>query len=690
MNDLLLIQLNKNKQLVYDYLFCQRLASALHTHYIKAKNFELDLIKILGKSKLRNDIILMPKQIEILNEIDKYSKIVISAPTSFGKSFLMLEYVKRLEKPLHLIVYIVHTKALLDEIYNNFFENFGKQYNVVDDFDDIIDESNNIVVIISDGKNIYDFNENIDLLIVDEAYNLDKRHSGDRFLTIYNCYKILLSCSDKIILLGPFIKNLIGPESKDYKLCKTNYSPVTSILYECDSLIWDNASDAFLHCIQNKENTIGFINSKTLIYDEMANILENGNLADIYNDDFIEWMESYFPDFWMLPKLMKKGIAIYHSSFPKYINLYNLKMFNEGIFKGLLTTSAILEGVNTSAKNIVVYGTTYNNEKLTPFQFFNLCGRAGRLNKEIVGLIFNFGDSYNLLYKQRCLSLFIGDSPETPEDKFDEGFFDESTEFVENKVREELSHIGISYDEWYNEFKFYFSKCTNLLNLIEYYKVFRENFKTAIYSILLKKSGKGLNKNEVITFIYNKFINLLPNFKYNPRSQFYVVFALQALLASSNNGINFNLKSISESTQIKRGLDHISEITKKNQYIVEIMRTGYEYIPYRLYYVSLLLNEFIKHDAFFSDNEKQQFYDYYYKRILVYLKKSDGETISKILSDKGMLPPTIKKVIDYISNNNIEINNKTKKELLNMVRAIIKKINLDKYELINLYSIHIN
>ena len=168
-------------------------------------------------------------------------------------------------------------KSIADEIINNTISLVNGEVLI-----------GNKDIIISDGKNIYDFNKNIDLLIVDEAYNLDKRHSGDRFLTIYNCYKILLSCSNKVILLGPFIKNLIGPESTDYKLCKTNYSPVTSTLYECDSLIGQTASNAFLHCNQNEENTIGFINSKTLIYDEMANILENGNLPDIYDDDFIK------------------------------------------------------------------------------------------------------------------------------------------------------------------------------------------------------------------------------------------------------------------------------------------------------------------------------------------------------------------------------------------------------------------
>ena len=505
MNDELLLKLEENPNLKRDKQFCYQLSSALHTFYIEDDNYESRIMKIIGKSCLNDNITLMPKQLDFINKITKENFCVLSAPTSFGKSFLVLEFIKRLSNPLNLIVYVVHTKSLADEVYNNMCNYFGNTYNIIDDLDNYDPNLYNIAVIISDGKNMFNFDKSVDFLVIDEAYNLDKHHSRDRFLTIFNCYKILMNNAKKVLLLGPFIKNIIGPEANKYKFFKTNYSPVTARIKEYNLDSGNNPSLKFIEKIVNGENTIGFINSRPKIYEEMNNIL-NSNIEDSYSDDFIRWMEEYFPDYWMLPKLMKKRIGIFHSSFPKYINLYNLKKFNDGTFKGLLTTSAILEGVNTSAKNIVIYGTTYNGVKLTPFQFYNLCGRAGRLNREIVGNIYNYGESYESLYNQRTLSLYIGDCPTDPNDKFDEGISDDDTEAIKINLINELRNIGIDYDNWYDEYKFYFQQSIRLTNLLDLYNNFKEDFKIGLNSTLLKKDSQEVNKQKIIKYIYDNFI----------------------------------------------------------------------------------------------------------------------------------------------------------------------------------------
>ena len=87
-----------------------------------------------------------------------------------------MEYIKRLKQKLHLIIYIFHTKSLCNEVTNNFKKYFGEEYNVINDFEEIDKENNNnnILIMISDGKNVFDFDYVVDLLIVDEAYNLDR------------------------------------------------------------------------------------------------------------------------------------------------------------------------------------------------------------------------------------------------------------------------------------------------------------------------------------------------------------------------------------------------------------------------------------------------------------------------------------------------------------------------------------
>lgn len=688
MEDKLLINLSKNIELSKDINFCNLLASELHTFYIKTDILEKNIMNIIGKSALDENIILMPAQLDVLQEIIKSDNCVVSAPTSFGKSFLILEYIKRLKEKQNLITYIVHTKALCNEVTNNFKKYFNEDYNIINDFEDIQINGNNILIMISDGKNVFEFDNEIDLLIVDEAYNLDKRHSKNRFLSIYNSYRKLMIKSKKCILIGPFIKNLIGEESIKYRLIKTNYSPVGFKIYEKDeNLKYKDASDCFIDKIINNENTIGFINSKSKIYHEMSKILSM-NLPDIYEDAFIKWMDEFFPSFWLLPKLMRKGISIYHSSFPAYINLYNMKKFNTGIQRGLLTTSALLEGVNTSAKNIVVYDTYYNGEQLTPFQFFNLCGRAGRLNKEIIGYIYNFGSKYEDLYEKKALDLFIGCITNTVEEEFDIGKIDSETNIYKEKIEKELLKININFEPWYEEFKFYFSSGETLLQLISLYNNFKIEFKKQMYSSLLKANNKDLNKNKILRYIYEEFISKT-KYKYIPSSRYKVIDVLEELMRSSNNGMDFNLKNICRSTKINGILKNYVSIEEKNQYIVEVMKTGYEYIPYELFYCSTILNEFIHKDTYFNDDEKEKFYESYYVRIITYLKCDNKKNeLSRYMADKGILPTIIAKVEKYIKENSINIEVSSKNELINLIRIIINdKIYLEEYEKLNIENI---
>jgi hypothetical protein len=65
-----------------------------------------------------------------------------------------------------------------------------------------------------------------------------------------------------------------------------------------------------------------------------------------------------------------------------------LRKFNEGAIRFLLCTSTIIEGVNTSAKNIVIYDNKIATKKFDLFTFNNIKGRAGRMLKHFVGHVY--------------------------------------------------------------------------------------------------------------------------------------------------------------------------------------------------------------------------------------------------------------------------------------------------------------
>ena len=63
---------------------------------------------------------------------------------------------------------------------------------------------------------------------------------------------------------------------------------------------------------------------------------------------------------------------------PKYIQKEIINFFNQGELQVLTTTTTITEGVNTTAKNILVTLCKKSPKPLKPFDAKNIAGRAGR------------------------------------------------------------------------------------------------------------------------------------------------------------------------------------------------------------------------------------------------------------------------------------------------------------------------
>ena len=689
-----LIELSEDNNLRNNLEFAQILASEMNNYYIGDSVYipENEIIKIIGKSKLDETITLMPYQLLMLKEIEKNNNVVVSAPTSFGKTFLILEYIKRNIEKHDKIVYVVHTKSLKDEIYLKIKQKFFNDYYVTDDLDEILNYDKYILIIISDGQNTTEYDIKLDLLIVDEAYNLSKQHSKERYFCIMKTYNKLLNNSNKVILIGPFIEKIMGDNLEKFMLIKTDYSPVTQKIIEGEELNDFVPETKFIEEIEQNNKTIAYFGSKNKIYDYVEYLVNNYD-NEYYTDAFITWMEEFFPDFWLLPKLMKRGIGLYHSAFPKYINLYNINKFNKENFNGLITTSAILEGVNTSSKSLVIFDSTAGKDgdevnKLTAFQFFNLCGRVGRLGKEIVGCVYNFGDNYKNKYEEKSLPLYIGN--EKMDDDFDKLDEDEK---CDNEIKKQLiqllKKINIDYDEWYVVNSFYSSGSKNMLSLLQEYFKYREILKQDIDSGNLNKANTTkLNKNKVIINFYDNYVINIPSYKYRPRSKFYIQTVIPIFLRSQYNGIDFIMKQICNSSEIKNSLENLT-VPEKNRYILELMNVGYNYLPHNFYNICYLFNEFIINDKFWNEDYKKILSEYIFDRILLYVNGDTGSNskLKKILSNLGLIPPTISKILNFIQKNNINMEEISKSKMISFIKANIKELKFEDYELINLNNI---
>ena len=106
--------------------------------YSKEYSFDSAVFNSLATSCLDKSIVLHKEQLKIINLIEKYSAIIVSAPTSFGKTYCIFEYIARF-KPKNIVL-IVPTLALVDEYlkkiirkYNSVFKEYKTHINYDED-----------------------------------------------------------------------------------------------------------------------------------------------------------------------------------------------------------------------------------------------------------------------------------------------------------------------------------------------------------------------------------------------------------------------------------------------------------------------------------------------------------------------------------------------------------------------------
>ena len=97
---------------------------------------------------------------------------------------------------------------------------------------------------------------------------------------------------------------------------------------------------------------------------------------------------------WIVSKALKKGIGIHHGLVPKYIQNEIINLFNQEKLHVLVVTTTITEGVNTTAKNMIVLSHKKGTKELKTFDAKNIEGRAGRFINHYVGRVFIIDDKF--------------------------------------------------------------------------------------------------------------------------------------------------------------------------------------------------------------------------------------------------------------------------------------------------------
>lgn len=372
------------------------------------KDNSLDL-----KDKFRQSLFSAPspvekifhvKQAEVFHKLMSGQSVALSAPTSFGKS-LIIEAVVATFRFKNIVV-VVPTIALIDELKKKLYK-YNEHYKIITQSSQKTAERN-LFIYTQERVIESECISKVDFFVIDEFYKLAPTSEID-----YRCdrlnlafHKLYKRCQH-FYMLGPNIEGITeGIESAlNCNLLKYDYFKTVStneFYYPINSFGTDKEKDiernrhlkAVLKDIGSKEQTVIYCKSPKRANNLLTQIMELGIYSrSEENKQLSSWLRKIYHHKWNLAEGVEHGIACHHAKLPRSLGSLLVELFNKSKINILICTSTLIEGVNTNARNIIIYDDCLTkNQKLDTFTFNNISGRSGRMFEHYVGNVYIFGE----------------------------------------------------------------------------------------------------------------------------------------------------------------------------------------------------------------------------------------------------------------------------------------------------------
>lgn len=451
-------------------------------------------------NQLQNEVVVADKkylltnfQKKIWDSMDHDKILGISAPTSAGKSFvILLKLISRLINEDIDIIYIVPTLSLLNQVTEDFNREI-KRIGINDcwisnSFDENQMMGKRNIYIMTQEKAISAFSDSEHafskklVLVADEIQNIEriKEDTDQRSKILFDTlvefrYKENV---EQIIISGPRIEDIdkvgesiFGIETVDHT---TSISPVLNLTYSIKKIdrkyflkqycaltdkpmVREIDNVALIEGYGQKQYTdkyLGYLNSfvngvggnnQNIIFAPTSNSARKIALAlDSKESGSVEELIQYYQttirNNYSLCQTLSKGVAYHHGKLPMHVRRTLEKAIADKLVKNVVCTTTLLQGVNLPAQNVFIRNPhLYINKKkdsqeLTNYEMANLRGRAGRLLKDYVGRTFVMDeDEFSETDGYEQMELFDDVTKELPsgyEQRFEE-FRDEIEEVVQ-------------------------------------------------------------------------------------------------------------------------------------------------------------------------------------------------------------------------------------------------------------------
>lgn len=353
-------------------------------------DFHQKLLLEIHKPIGMENVILHGKQGEIYRLLLDGENVILSAPTSFGKS-LLIDAVIASQKYSNIVI-IVPSIALIEETRERIAEKFSNIYKIISFPSQQFGEKN-ICIFTQERFLEANIDRKIDFFVIDEFYKLNAANEN-RTIALNEAFYKLLKEKCQFFMIGPNIESIKQTDELEieYKFIKTDFKTVAVNIHHMG--LHGCPSKISKLCKSIEGQTLIFCKSSNSIYQIGKEIKDELSEFQINQDvkDFIEWLEINYSKHWIFVEFLRYGIGVHHAGLPRAISQYVLHLFNHSKIKFLLCTNTIIEGVNTSAKNMIIYDNKIATRKFDFFTFNNIRGRAGRMFKHFVGNIYLNGD----------------------------------------------------------------------------------------------------------------------------------------------------------------------------------------------------------------------------------------------------------------------------------------------------------
>lgn len=393
-------------------------------------------------------------QMRIWDAMDEKRVLGISAPTSAGKSFvILLKIVKKLIDERFDVVYIVPTLSLLNQVTED-FHNLLKDmrisgYRISNTFLAEEESDLNFIYVMTQEKAIAAFaNEEKAfskrmILVADEIQNIEriKEDTDERSKILFDTlmefrYKDNV---EQMIISGPRIeeidtlgKNIFGIETEDVS---TSISPVLNLTYsicrlekkyflkqycaltsspKCKEISNTEIISGYGKKLYNTQylDYLSFFvkrigeNEQNIIFAptaptarKVAEYLSDSCKNCDRNSELIQYYKDTIHENYTLCKTLGNGIAYHHGKLPMHVRRTLEKAIVTKKINNVVCTTTLMQGVNMPAQNIVIRNPhlylkkTDTSAELSNYEMANLRGRAGRLLKDFIGRTYVLDES---------------------------------------------------------------------------------------------------------------------------------------------------------------------------------------------------------------------------------------------------------------------------------------------------------